>query len=267
MYVIDALRKVPYRDTDGTYIWHPPSPKSQAREVPTRSDPRGQFDHVTPGTRPFSAAAVYATVRCVLEIWEYYLGRRLPLVLKGRQTRLEIVPRVTAVGDNAWSGEGFFEFGFGGRDPRHGAQRPARIRAAVARRSRRRPDFPRIHSSPRPCSHRRARGDAWKALLREHPVEDRRISARACWTTRRPAVAPEQDDAFGQGPSAPEDRQVRLRQASARRRLRHPDRDLRGTARPARAHPAGAGEALDRRHRPGAPRHPSGICQAIPGEP
>ncbi|PYM72419.1 MAG: hypothetical protein DME03_18100 [Candidatus Rokuibacteriota bacterium] len=118
MYVIDALRKVPYRDTDGTYIWHPPSPKSQAREVPIRSDPRGQFDHVTPGTRPFSAAAVYATVRCVLEIWEYYLGRRLPLVLKGRQTRLEIVPRVTAVGDNAWSGEGFFEFGFGGRDPR-----------------------------------------------------------------------------------------------------------------------------------------------------
>jgi len=28
-----------------------------------------------------------------------------------------------------------------------------------------------------------------------------------------------------------------------------------------------AGEALDRRHRPGPPRHPSGIRQAIPGEP
>ena len=118
MYVLDAIRKVPYRDTDGTYLWHPPAPKSQAREIPTRADPRGQFDHVTPGTRPFSAAAVYATVRCVLEIWESYLGRRLPLLLKSRQKRLEIVPRVTAIGDNAWSGEGFFEFGFGGGDRR-----------------------------------------------------------------------------------------------------------------------------------------------------
>ena len=118
MYVLDAIRKVPYRDTNGTYIWHPPAPKSQDRAIPARADPRGQFDHVTPGTRPFSAAAVYATVRCVLDIWEFYLGRRLPLVLKGRQKRLEIVPRVTAIGDNAWSGEGFFEFGFGDDDPR-----------------------------------------------------------------------------------------------------------------------------------------------------
>jgi hypothetical protein len=118
MYVLDAKRKVPYRDVDGTYLWHPPAPEGQDKEIPTRADPRGQFDHVMPGTRPFSAAAVYATVRCVLEIWEFYLGRRLPLLLKGRQKRLEIIPRVTAIGDNAWSGEGFFEFGFGGGDPR-----------------------------------------------------------------------------------------------------------------------------------------------------
>jgi len=118
MYVVDAIRKAPYRDAfTGDYIWHPPYPKTKLRDAPVFPGPEGHFDYLQPGTRRFSAAAVYASVRCVLEIWEHFLGRRLPLVRERGQRKLEIIPQVTAVGDTAWSGEGFLEFGFAHRDP------------------------------------------------------------------------------------------------------------------------------------------------------
>ena len=117
--VVDAIRKKPYRDLrTGAYLWRPPYPKRLPREKPVRPGPRGEFDHLAPGTREFSAATAYASVRCVLEIWEYYLGRRLSLVGRSRQRKLEIIPRVTAVGDNAWSGEWYIELGFAGGNPR-----------------------------------------------------------------------------------------------------------------------------------------------------
>jgi hypothetical protein len=84
---------------------------------PVAPSARGAFDHLKPGRRDFSSAAVYASVRCVLEIWDYYFGRRLALV-RGRRRRLEIVPRVPAIGANAWSGDGYLEFGFADRDRR-----------------------------------------------------------------------------------------------------------------------------------------------------
>src|SRR5262249_18614927 len=116
--VVDAIRKKPYRDpATGEYLCRPPYPKSMPRGPSVRPDPRGEFDHVTPGTREFSAATAYASVRSVLEIWEHYLGRRIPLVGKD-QRKLEIVPRVLAVGDNAWSGEWYIELGFAGRNLR-----------------------------------------------------------------------------------------------------------------------------------------------------
>jgi hypothetical protein len=83
-----------------------------------RPSARGEFDHLRPGTRHFSAAAAYAAVRCVLEIWEYYLGRRLSLAGTSGQRKLEIIPRVRAIGDNAWSGEWYIELGFAGRNSR-----------------------------------------------------------------------------------------------------------------------------------------------------
>jgi len=47
----------------------------------------------------------------VLEIWEHYLGRRITWFFKNRERpRLEIIPRAET--DNAWSGEGFLEFGY-----------------------------------------------------------------------------------------------------------------------------------------------------------
>ena len=119
MYVVDAIRKKPYRDLKtGDYIWRPPYPKGKPRERPVRPSPRGDFDYPRPGTRPFSAAAAFASVRCVLEIWEHYLARRIALTGKSGQRKLEIIPRVTAIGDNAWSGEWYIELGFAGGNPR-----------------------------------------------------------------------------------------------------------------------------------------------------
>src|SRR5262249_60745916 len=96
----------------------PRPPPSLPRERPVRPSPRGEFDYLKPGTRTFSAAAAYASVRCVLEVWEYYFGRRIPLVGRSRQRKLEVIPRVTALGDNAWSGEWYIELGYAERDPR-----------------------------------------------------------------------------------------------------------------------------------------------------
>ncbi|HEY7540056.1 MAG TPA: hypothetical protein VIF11_07945 [Methylomirabilota bacterium] len=47
----------------------------------------------------------------MLEIWEHYLGRRIEWFFRDREHRhLEIIPRAET--DNAWSGEGFLEFGY-----------------------------------------------------------------------------------------------------------------------------------------------------------
>ena len=119
LYVVDALRKKPYRNlTTGDYLWRPPYPKGMPQVRPVRPSTRGEFDYPRPGTRHFSAATAYASVRCVLEIWEYYLGRPIALGGKSGQRKLEIIPRVTAIGDNAWSGEWYIELGFAGRNPR-----------------------------------------------------------------------------------------------------------------------------------------------------
>ena len=76
---------------------------------PVAPGPGGHFDHVTPGTDEFSAAAVFASVRCTLEVWESYFGRQIPWHFRERDPRLEVIPQVR---DNtAWAGNGFVEFG------------------------------------------------------------------------------------------------------------------------------------------------------------
>jgi hypothetical protein len=95
--VVDAIAKTPYRDpSSGDYLWRLPYPDSRPRERPVRPNSRGDFDYLKPASRPFPAAAAYASVRCVLEIWEFYLGRRISLVGKSRQRKFEVIPRVTA---------------------------------------------------------------------------------------------------------------------------------------------------------------------------
>jgi hypothetical protein len=129
IHVVDAegpapfRRKLPYSDNAvGEPRWRPPYPPGDGRRPPVRSH-RGHFDHLRPGTRAFAAANVYATVRCVLEVWEHYLGREIVWFFKDHgRSRLEIIPRAET--DNAWSGEGFLEFGhLEARTPGRGARR------------------------------------------------------------------------------------------------------------------------------------------------
>jgi hypothetical protein len=103
--------KLPYSDSAaGEPRWRPPYPPGDPRHPPLKAR-RGHFDHVRVGTRAFSAANAFATVRCVLEIWEHYLGRRIVWFFRDRQRQhLELIPRVET--NNAWSGEGFLEFGY-----------------------------------------------------------------------------------------------------------------------------------------------------------
>src|SRR2546427_697577 len=103
--------KAPYADdATGEPRWRPPYPRREPRRAPARPR-RGHFDHLAVGTRAFWACHVFATVRCVREIWEHCFGRRLPWFFKDPDApRLEIIPRAESA--NAWSSEGFLEFGY-----------------------------------------------------------------------------------------------------------------------------------------------------------
>ncbi len=104
MFVVDAVSKQPY----GSFL-RPPF-RGQSRP-PVKSGPDGHFDHLDPNSREFSAATMYATVRRVLDIWEDYFGRRLDWHFESEFARLEMIPLIEW--DNAQSGYGFLEFGFG----------------------------------------------------------------------------------------------------------------------------------------------------------
>ncbi len=106
MYVLDAIKKKPYLESGA----HPPYSGPPRPREPVRPDPNGHFAHLRAGTRAFSAAMIFATVRCVLEIWERYFGRELRWYFHDRYRRLEIIPRVE--GDNAWSKPGYLECGY-----------------------------------------------------------------------------------------------------------------------------------------------------------
>ena len=110
MRVVDAVDKEPYTRPQGPPRGAPPY-QGRARD-PVAPGPDGHFDHVSPGTFEFSAAAVFASVRCTLEVWESYLGRQIPWNFRGDHLRLEVIPRVRD--DSAWAGNGFVEFGHRG---------------------------------------------------------------------------------------------------------------------------------------------------------
>ena len=104
MFVIDAVNKVPYSELAG-----PPFVGNANPPVPPGPD--GHFTHLRPGTRDFSCATMYATVRRVLDIWEDYFGRPIAWHFEANFERLELIPLIEW--DNAQSGYGFLEFGFG----------------------------------------------------------------------------------------------------------------------------------------------------------
>jgi hypothetical protein len=106
MFVIDALNKRPYSETDGP-------PYRGEKNEPIKPGPSGHFDHLKPGTRDFSAATMYATVRRVLDIWEDYFDHQIAWHFETDFPKLELIPLIEW--DNAQSGYGFLEFGYGRR--------------------------------------------------------------------------------------------------------------------------------------------------------
>jgi hypothetical protein len=105
MYVVDALDKAePY-----AYPYLPPFIGSA--NPPVMPGPDGHFDHLEVGTREFEAAHMYGAIRLVLDIWENYFGRRIEWHFADYLSRLELVPHLDW--DNAQSGFGFIETGFG----------------------------------------------------------------------------------------------------------------------------------------------------------
>jgi hypothetical protein len=104
MYVADAIHKNrPYDSSDLP-------PYRGTRNPPVRPGPDGHFDYLEPGTRAFMAAHMYGTIRFVLDVWERYLGGKIPWHFAADFDRLELVPVVDW--DNAQSGYGFIETGF-----------------------------------------------------------------------------------------------------------------------------------------------------------
>ena len=105
MYVVDALDKArPYM--------FPYLPPYKGPTYPAAvSDEDGHFDHLKVGTREFNAAHMYGSLRFVLDIWEGYFGRPIEWHFSPHLDRLELIPQIDW--DNAQSGYGFIETGFG----------------------------------------------------------------------------------------------------------------------------------------------------------
>lgn len=104
IYVVDARAKTPYQRSKK---WPPFTGRVRQEATP---DPNGHFDHIKPADKTFPAATAFATVRCVLDIWEGYLGRRLSWYFRDTYPRLEVIPRIGV--DDAYSDYGYLELGF-----------------------------------------------------------------------------------------------------------------------------------------------------------
>jgi len=106
MFVVDAINKQPYSDFDQPPYHGPANPAVQP-------GPGGHFDHLDPNSREFSCATMYATCRRTLDIWEDYFGHRIDWMFEADSPRMEMIPLIEW--DNAQSGYGFLEFGYGRR--------------------------------------------------------------------------------------------------------------------------------------------------------
>ncbi len=105
MFVVNAVNKRPYSRSG-------PSPQWQGQQRdPIKPGADGHFDHIGVDSPDFSCATMYASVRRALDIWQDYFGRRIEWFFRNDFARLELIPLIEW--DNAQSGYGFLEFGFG----------------------------------------------------------------------------------------------------------------------------------------------------------
>ena len=113
--VIDALDKASYySDTTGKLKQRPryPYPVDGPRTTAPVAPRNGHFDYLRPPAWEFSAAMVYAVIRTTLSVWCHFLQRdRIEWhFARTEGPILQAHPRARSA--NAWSGNGFVEFGF-----------------------------------------------------------------------------------------------------------------------------------------------------------
>jgi hypothetical protein len=112
--VIDTPNKPCYcSDTTGRVRKRPrpPYPPDGPRTRRPATPERGHFAHIRPGRRAFSAAMSFAVIRLTLEVWQHFLQRPVTWHFAERVGPvLQVHPRVGT--RNAWSGDGYLEFGY-----------------------------------------------------------------------------------------------------------------------------------------------------------
>jgi hypothetical protein len=106
MFVLDAVNKKPYNLYNQRQ-----DPHLGSKNPPVESGPEGHFDHLDIDSREFSCTTMYATVRRVLDIWEDYFGYTIEWHFLLDFERMQLIPLIEW--DNAHSGYGFLEFGYG----------------------------------------------------------------------------------------------------------------------------------------------------------
>ena len=104
MYVVDAVDKKHY---EGGSL----PPYRGASNAAAEPGPEGHFDHIAEDQPAFRAAHCFGVVRRVLDIWEDYLGAKVPWHFEPYLRRLEIIPWVDW--KNAQFGWGYLEAGYG----------------------------------------------------------------------------------------------------------------------------------------------------------
>ncbi|MDH3316025.1 MAG: hypothetical protein OER43_09700 [Gammaproteobacteria bacterium] len=105
MYVVDPIGKEDPYEFPFLPPWGGPA------HPPVEPDADGHFDYFDVNTRDFVVAHMYGGIRRVLDIWEGYFGRRIEWQFRPHFERLELIPVIDW--DNAQSGYGFIETGFG----------------------------------------------------------------------------------------------------------------------------------------------------------
>jgi hypothetical protein len=106
MFVIDAMDKVAYGLTGAL-----PPQQTGPRLPAVTAGPDGHFDRLDPDSREFKCATMYATVRRTLDIWQDYHGGKIEWFFRSSFPKMLLIPAVEW--DNAQSGFGFLEFGYG----------------------------------------------------------------------------------------------------------------------------------------------------------
>ncbi len=112
--VIDALGKPSYcSDTTGRVKKRPipPYPADAPRSRRPATSERGHFAHIRPGRRAFSSAMAFAVIHLTLDVWQHLLQRRVTWHFAATAgPLLQVHPRIGT--RNAWSGDGYLEFGY-----------------------------------------------------------------------------------------------------------------------------------------------------------